>query len=265
MRVILGARAKTVGVDAFHRQPVLVIARGTIGAHRINNPATTARGEGKENMTNQNIAYLKQAAPPNQPPVAVNDTLQAIAGAASVIDPRINDSDPNGHPLTITAVTAPAHGTASITGSGTSITYTATSGYTGADSFGYTISDGFGGSASATINVTVAAANTPPVANDDSIDIEVVWAGSFTPQGAVNVVFNDTDANGHTLTVIGSTNGSAGTVTQSGNVLTWTRNSPLTNMLPVPPNTFTYTVSDGFGGTDTGTVTVNITINPPEE
>ncbi len=222
---------------------------------------TVADGDG--GTANSSI-IINVAAPPNQPPVAVNDTLQAIAGAASVIDPRINDSDPNGHPLTITAVTAPAHGTASITGSGTSITYTATSGYTGADSFGYTISDGFGGSASATINVTVAAANTPPVANDDSIDIEVVWAGSFTPQGAVNVVFNDTDANGHTLSVTGFTNGSAGTVTQSGNVLTWTRNAALTNMLPVPPDTFTYTVSDGYGGTDTGTVTVNITIYPPE-
>lgn len=77
-------------------------------------------------------------------------------------------------------------------------------------------------------------------------------------------MLNDTDANGHTLSVTGFTNGSAGTVTQNGNVLTWTRNSPLTNMLPVSPDTFTYTVSDRFGGTDTGTVTVNITIYPPE-
>lgn len=222
---------------------------------------TVADGDG--GTANATIV-INVAVPPNQPPVAVNDTLQAIAGAASMIDPRLNDSDPNGHALTITEVTAPAHGTASITGSGTSITYIATSGYTGADSFGYTISDGFGGTASATISVTVAAANTPPVANDDSIDMEVVWEGSFTPQGAVNVVFNDTDANGHVLSVTGFTHGSAGTVTQSGNVLTWTRNTPLTNMLPVPPDSFTYTVSDGFGGTDTGTVTVNITIYPPE-
>lgn len=222
---------------------------------------TLADGDGG---TASGTITINVAAPPNQPPVAVNDTLQAIAGAASVFDPRLNDSDPNGNPLTIIAVTAPSHGTASISGSFTSITYTATAGYTGADSFGYTISDGLGGTASATVSVTVAASNTPPVANDDTINIEVVWEGSFTPQGSVDVIANDTDANGHTLSISGFTNGSAGTVTQNGNVLTWTRNTPLTSMIPVSPDTFTYTVSDGYGGSDTGTVTVNITIFPPE-
>ncbi len=207
---------------------------------------------------------INVAAPPNQPPVAVNDTLQAIAGAASNIDPRANDSDPNGHTLSVTAVTQPSHGATSITGGGTGVSYTATSGYSGADSFDYTVSDGYGGTASATVSVNVTATNTPPVANDDTIDIEVVWQGAFTPSGSENVVINDTDANGHALNVTATTNGTYGTVTRNGNVVTWTRNTPITNMLPVPADTFTYTVSDGFGGTDTGTVTVNVTIYPPE-
>ena len=61
-----------------------------------------------------------------------------------------NDSDPNGDPLSVTAVGSASHGTASLNAQGTEITFTPTAGYTGPASFTYTISDGHGGSASAT-------------------------------------------------------------------------------------------------------------------
>ena len=40
-------------------------------------------------------------APANTAPVAVPDTLQMVSGATVRIDPRLNDTDPDGEPLSI--------------------------------------------------------------------------------------------------------------------------------------------------------------------
>lgn len=95
-------------------------------------------------------------APNNNAPVAVNDTIAASSGKAKTFDPRTNDSDADGDPLQILSVTTPANGAAEVVG-GTSIKYTSSTGYTGADSFTYEISDGRGGRATATITVNVTA------------------------------------------------------------------------------------------------------------
>ena len=55
-----------------------------------------------------------------------------------------NDTDLDGDTLSVSAVTAPAHGTAAVNADGT-ITYTPAANYNGADSFTYTIGDGNGG------------------------------------------------------------------------------------------------------------------------
>jgi len=91
----------------------------------------------------------------NSLPVAVNDNISAIAGAARVFDPRENDSDTNGDGLIVARVGPAAHGTVAINPAGDRITYTPTAGYTGSDSFSYTISDG-AASATAIVNAEVA-------------------------------------------------------------------------------------------------------------
>src|SRR5262249_55649142 len=59
--------------------------------------------------------------------------------------------------LTITALAQlPQHGTASISSDAKSVIYTPTAGYTGPDTTNYQISDGHGGTATGTINLTVA-------------------------------------------------------------------------------------------------------------
>ena len=94
---------------------------------------------------------------PNTPPVAATDALVAVDGVAKQIaaaDLTGNDSDADGDPLTIIDVTDPANGTAVLNADG-SVTYTATEGFSGADSFDYTISDGRGGTDTATVDVNV--------------------------------------------------------------------------------------------------------------
>ncbi|MFQ5535572.1 MAG: Ig-like domain-containing protein [Sphingomonadales bacterium] len=91
---------------------------------------------------------------PNNPPLAVNDSVVTFKNQSATFDPRVNDSDPDGDPLTITATSNPSHGSVTIL-SGTSLRYTPNTGYLGSDSFTYTISDGNGGTDTATVSVTV--------------------------------------------------------------------------------------------------------------
>jgi hypothetical protein len=91
----------------------------------------------------------------NDTPDAVSDTRAVLYGTASTLGVLVNDADPDGDALTITQVTQPSHGTVTITGNGTDVTYTPASGYSGADSFTYTVSDGHGGTDTATVSITV--------------------------------------------------------------------------------------------------------------
>jgi len=188
----------------------------------------------------------------NTAPDAVNDSRNVAVSTPSTFDPRANDTDAENQSLTITAKTNPSHGAVVINTFGISVTYTPTTGYTGADSFTYTIADLAGATDTATVSITVAA-NTAPNAVDD--DLEATGPFGSSAVGMVDVIANDTDAEGNTLTITGTTNGTKGTVSFSGGVITYTTNTGSS----VGTDTFTYTISDGAGGTDTATVHVSIT------
>ena len=66
--------------------------------------------------------------PGNSPPIAVNDPATTPAGQSVQINVLANDSDPNGDPLTIATVSAPAHGTATANQNNTAVTYTPAAG-----------------------------------------------------------------------------------------------------------------------------------------
>src|SRR5712691_5443664 len=89
----------------------------------------------------------------NHPPTASADTVSIPIGTTITIAVLANDTDPDGNPLTITAVTQGAHGT--VTRQSTSVTYTPAATFVGTDSFTYTIADGQGATATATVTVTV--------------------------------------------------------------------------------------------------------------
>lgn len=90
----------------------------------------------------------------NDPPVAVDDTATVTQNSTNnSINALSNDTDEDGDTLSLTAVDAPAHGTAWIQ-AGT-VRYTPTTGYTGSDSITYTVGDGNNAYDVGTISITV--------------------------------------------------------------------------------------------------------------
>ncbi|MFG6591207.1 Hint domain-containing protein [Sulfitobacter sp. 1A12157] len=91
--------------------------------------------------------------------------------------------------------------------------------------------------------------NDAPVAEDDVLEIDEDTSGT------VDVLGNDSDANGDTLTVTMASCPAGPVVINDDGTLTFTPDPDFNG-----ETTITYTVDDGNGGTDTGTV--NVTVNP---
>ncbi|MFL2687032.1 MAG: tandem-95 repeat protein, partial [Alphaproteobacteria bacterium] len=145
----------------------------------------------------------------------------------------------------------PANGSATVNEDG-SYSYTPNANYAGSDSFTYSVSDGNGGVSTGKVNVTITGVNDggPTAGTDDGGT--VLEDGSITIS-ASSLLGNDTDPDNDNLSVIGVGGAVNGTVNESGGVITFT---PDTNYSG--PASFTYTVSDGQGETDTGTVTLAV-------
>lgn len=181
----------------------------------------------------------------NDAPVAITDTTTTNEDTAVSLNPTTNDTDAENNTLTITAKTNGSNG--SVTYTGNTVTYTPNTNFNGSDSFTYTISDGNGGSAIGTVNVTITAVNDAPVAVTDTTTTNEDTAVSLNP------TTNDTDVENNTITISATTNGSNGVVSYSGNIATYTPNANFNGT-----DSFTYSLSDGNGGTATGTVNVTI-------
>ena len=189
----------------------------------------------------------------NDPPLAADDAAGTAEDSAVTLDPRANDSDPDGDPLTVTALSDPANGTAVLNGDGT-VTYTPDADFAGTDTFTYTVSDGRGGETTGTVTITVSEVNDPPTATG-----EARTTAEDTPV-TVSVLDGDTDPDGDTLTVTAVSDPANGTaVIEADNTVTYT---PDPNFAGT--DTFTYTVADGRGATATATVTITVTeVNDP--
>jgi hypothetical protein len=183
----------------------------------------------------------------NAPPQAFNDAYTVQENHANnVLNVLANDFDPDGDPLTITGTSAAANGTATISGS--NILYTPATGYYGADSFTYTISDGQGGTSSATVSLFV---NAPPQAANDAYTVQ-----QNSSNNVLNVLANDSDPDGDPLTITGTSAAAHGTTTINGSNILYT---PAAGYYGA--DSFTYSISDGQGGTSTATVSITVSFN----
>jgi len=105
--------------------------------------------------TDTDIISLDIQPPANQVPVANDDSVTLSGNTSVTVDVRSNDTDADGDPLTVTAVTQGTHGSVVIDAVTGNPIYTADTGYSGTDSFTYTISDGHGGTSTASVQVNV--------------------------------------------------------------------------------------------------------------
>jgi hypothetical protein len=104
---------------------------------------------------NPSFAPSWEEGPDNYPPTIADDSVTVLSGVATDIDVLRNDTDFDNDSLSVTNITDPAHGSASIVFPGNLVCYEAIQGYSGPDTFSYTASDGNGGSDTATVNVIV--------------------------------------------------------------------------------------------------------------
>jgi VCBS repeat-containing protein len=187
--------------------------------------------------------------PVNDAPVAVNDEATTDEDMPVSGNVLTNDSDVDGDSLTAALQDGPANGTAEVNADG-SFTYTPNADFNGSDSFTYVVDDGQGGTAVGTVSITVNAINDAPVATDD----EAVTDEDMPVSG--NVLANDTDADGDSMTAALQDGPANGTVElASDGSFTYTPNADFNGS-----DSFTYVVDDGQGGTAIGTV--SITVNP---
>ena len=220
----------------------------------------------------------------NDAPVAVDDanTTSEDTPISSVLTLQANDTDIDGDSLSVDVSSV---GTFATTQGGTIVvavdghyTYTPAAAFTGIDTFDYTVTDGTL-TDTGTLSISVGATNDDPVATDDTGAVD---EDATLTVAAINGVIqaNDTDPDGDTLTV-----GAIRTGTEAGSGTAGTLGSPLTGTYGTltlnadgsytyvadqaaadalasgvtATDTFTYTASDGKGGTDAAEIVITVT------
>jgi len=196
----------------------------------------------------------------NSTPAAYDQTVSTTGGSILI---TLTGFDADGDSLTFSIVSQPPDGRlkkmTTISDTEAEITYTPKRSFAGTDSFEFMVNDGIADSNVAIVSITEEVPpNTPPVANNDSSST------AQNTQVTIDVLANDTDANGDNLTVYSTDANSTqgGIVTNNGDDITYT---PPANFIGI--DTFTYIVFDGTDPSNSSTVTVEVTLpssnNPP--
>ena len=208
--------------------------------------------------------------PLNDAPVADNSALTVDEASIGTDLGLVAPSDVDGDSLTITVTGLPtlgrvtlADGTAISNGQVlssaelTGLKYDAPADYNGTDSVGtftYQVEDGQAETNSAvtgTVTFIVNPVNDAPVAVDDTLAAIEDTPVTYT---AAQLLGNDLDVDGDTLTIASVTSGTGGTaVLNADGTVSFTPDPDFNGIA-----TFTYTVSDGALGSNTATVTVNV-------
>lgn len=134
----------------------------------------------------------------NDLPVATPDSYVATADSVlNVVAPGVlvNDTDVDGDALTAVLEDPASNGTVILNADG-SFSYTPNAGFSGPDSFNYSANDGSGIGNIVTVSINVTATNNAPVAVDDYATVGRNTRNNNVNETAVNVIANDTDANG---------------------------------------------------------------------
>ena len=204
------------------------------------------------------VTIIVNSQPDN--PVAQNDAYQfsrnnlfSVSAESGLL---ANDFNIETGELTVntTPVTVPQNGTLNLNSDG-SFTYQPNSDFSGVDSFSYSISNEQGLTATAQVILSESGNNTFPAASDDQFTIAEDSSAKL-----FNVLANDTDADGDTITLfnVNSTLGSASIV--NGQI----EYTPPANFSG--QTVLTYSITDGYENGSPGekdsSASVTITVTP---
>ena len=143
--------------------------------------------------------------PVNDAPVADDDDATTQEDTAVTVGVLGNDSDVDGDSLTVASAAGAANG--SVTVDDRSVIYTPHADFHGTDSFTYAVADSTSQPTTATVSITVEPVNDAPVANDDDATTREDTAVT------IDVVGNDSDVEGDSLTVYSAAGAIHGSVT----------------------------------------------------
>jgi subtilisin family serine protease len=185
---------------------------------------------------------------PNTAPTASDEVVSSAEDAWVTF--VLDASDAEGDTLTY-SITQPGHGTATLDGTGPTVTYTPAPNYNGEDTFTFQAYDGQAYSNTATVSVTVTPVNDAPVAQALSL--------STTKDTSVSATLTGSDVDGDPLTFHVATGPSHGTLalnSSTGAVIY----SPAAGF--VGGDSFTFVVNDGAVDSSSAAVSVSVT-QPP--
>ncbi|MEL7143213.1 MAG: Ig-like domain-containing protein [Cyanobacteria bacterium J06643_4] len=206
---------------------------------------TLAQVNGVSALSETDFTLVSDPGNDNDAPVASVDSANGDEDTVIVGNVLDNDTDSNGDSLTVTLENAPENGSVTLAEDG-SFEYIPNADFSGSDSFTYIVSDGELTDVGA-VNITVNAVNDAPAVADDSAS-----TAEATPV-TIDVLSNDTDIDGDTLSVSAVSDGNNGTVTINGDGTV--EYTPINGFNG--SDSFTYTVSDGEL-TSQGTVNVSV-------
>ena len=176
----------------------------------------------------------------NNPPTGAIQTVDVNVGTP--LDIILSGSDIDGDDLTYTISSQPTKGSLS-NANGNQVTYTATAGATGVDTFQYRVNDGTSNSINYTITVNI---SNPPTGAIQTVAVEVGTS--------LDIVLSGSDIDGDNLTYTISTQPTKGSLSNAnGNQLTYEANANASGT-----DSFQYTVSDGTLTSTASTVSITL-------
>ena len=183
----------------------------------------------------------------NQAPVGIASSASGTEDGPPVTG-QVQATDPEGSPLTYALVANSAvGGSVSINASTGAYSFDSAPNFNGTASFRFTASDGSRTSTPTAVTIAIAAVNDAPVAVADS---------ASTSQGTpilINVLANDSDVDGDPLTIAAVGGAGNGTTQIQNGQLRYAPNAGF-----VGNDSFSYTISDGAGGTAQAIAAVSV-------
>nr|MDH4382374.1 cadherin-like domain-containing protein [Gammaproteobacteria bacterium] len=177
--------------------------------------------------------------------LSLTDLLNGISDA---------DIDTDDDAISISGSILAAHGTVVPNGSD-GYTYTPDANYSGPETFSYTVTDNNGATLAATLGLTVTSVNDAPTGSATSSTVLTTAEDTAVDINQSEFLTGFSDVDTTDVLVVSSISANHGTVVDNGNGTF--RFTPELNYNG--PNVFTYTVSDGNGGTVAGTRSLTVT------